>query len=67
MLRTSTEVAQRIRKSVSWVNHARSTGAGPRYLKIGAQVRYRDEDVDAWLEAQARNRVWEFNQERERA
>lgn len=61
MLLTSTEVAARIRKSVSWVNHARSTGTGPRYLKIGHQVRYRQEDVDGWLEGQARNRVWEFD------
>jgi predicted DNA-binding transcriptional regulator AlpA len=60
MLLISKEVAERIRKSVSWLNHARQTGTGPRYLKIGHQVRYRSEDVDAWLEEQARTRVWEF-------
>jgi predicted DNA-binding transcriptional regulator AlpA len=54
------ETADRIRKSPSWLNHARQTGTGPRYLKIGCQVRYRPEDVDAWLEAQARTRIWEF-------
>jgi excisionase family DNA binding protein len=27
-------------------------GTGPRPLKIGKHVRYRREDVDAWLEAQ---------------
>ena len=29
----------------------RQTGQGPRYFKIGRLVKYRVEDVDAWLEA----------------
>ena len=60
-LLVSAEVAERIRKSVSWVNHARQDGTGPRYLKVGWQVRYRREDVDAWLEGQSRTRVWDFD------
>ena len=39
----------------------RQTGEGPPYLKIGHAVRYRDEDVDAWLEQQLRQKVWEFD------
>jgi predicted DNA-binding transcriptional regulator AlpA len=54
MLRTEQEVAEKIRKSLSWLQHMRQTGGGPPYLKIGHAVRYRDEDVDAWLEAQVR-------------
>jgi predicted DNA-binding transcriptional regulator AlpA len=27
---------------------------GPAYIKVGRHVRYRDEDVDAWLDAQTR-------------
>jgi hypothetical protein len=27
-------------------------GIGPRYLKVGATVRYRARDVEAWLKAQ---------------
>jgi hypothetical protein len=27
-------------------------GIGPKYLKVGATVRYRMRDVEAWLEAQ---------------
>ena len=57
----SEEVAAKIDKSISWLNHARQAGTGPRYLKIGHQVRYRPEDVDAWLEQQARTRIWEFD------
>jgi excisionase family DNA binding protein len=29
----------------------RSVGRGPSYIKVGRHVRYRQEDVDAWLEA----------------
>jgi predicted DNA-binding transcriptional regulator AlpA len=61
MLRTEQEVAEKIRKSLSWLQHMRQTGGGPPYLKIGHAVRYRDEDVDAWLEAQLRRKVWEFD------
>jgi len=61
MLRTEQEVAEKIRKSLSWLQHTRQTGGGPPYLKIGHAVRYRDQDVDAWLEAQLRQRVWEFD------
>lgn len=55
------ETAAKIRKSESWVNHARQDGTGPKYLKVGAQVFYRPEDVDAWLNEQARTRVWQFD------
>jgi hypothetical protein len=30
----------------------RYLGIGPKYLKVGATVRYRTRDVEAWLEAQ---------------
>lgn len=33
----------------------RVQGTGPRYIKIGRLVRYRIEDLDAWLEAQTRS------------
>lgn len=32
----------------------RQTGRGPQYLKLGALVRYRPSDVDAYLTANAR-------------
>jgi predicted DNA-binding transcriptional regulator AlpA len=60
-IREEQEVADKIRKSLSWLQHARQTGEGPPYLKIGHAVRYRDEDVDAWLETQLRQKVWEFD------
>jgi excisionase family DNA binding protein len=32
----------------------RYRGIGPRYAKVGRHVRYREEDVEAWLDAQSR-------------
>ena len=61
MLLTEREVASILRKSLSYVQHLRSAGGGPRYLKIGASVRYRQDDVDSWLAELSRTRVWEFD------
>lgn len=37
--------------SCSWLNKARMKGdSGPRFLKIGTRVLYRQEDLDAFLE-----------------
>lgn len=33
----------------------RSTGAGPAYFTIGAAVRYRPADVEAWMRDRAEN------------
>lgn len=44
-----------IGKSIAWVEKARCMGGGPRYVKLGRNVRYRAEDVLAWLEENARS------------
>jgi predicted DNA-binding transcriptional regulator AlpA len=44
------EVARMTGLSVASVRRWRLLRQGPRYLKIGAAVRYRPEDVAAWLE-----------------
>ena len=59
-LLNSEQAAFQIGKSKSWLEHSRQTGTGPKYLKIGANVRYRQEDVDTWLEQQSRSRIWQF-------
>ncbi|WP_442577578.1 helix-turn-helix transcriptional regulator [Mesorhizobium sp. ASY16-5R] len=63
MLLNTQQTAEKIGKSTSWLNHSRQTGDGPQYLKIGHAVRYRPQDVDAWLEQQARRRIWQFDGE----
>ena len=43
------EIADMLRVSVSTVRRWRLLKKGPRYLKAGASVRYRSEDIQAWL------------------
>lgn len=45
---TERDLATRWRWSVASLANQRSRGAGPRYLKIGASVRYRLSDVIAF-------------------
>jgi predicted DNA-binding transcriptional regulator AlpA len=48
---TEQDVASITGMSLATVRRWRLLRRGPRYLKIGAAVRYRPEDVAAWLEA----------------
>ncbi|MET3521456.1 helix-turn-helix transcriptional regulator [Mesorhizobium abyssinicae] len=63
MLLNTEQTSKKTGKSISWLNHARQSGEGPTYLKLGHTVRYRVEDVDAWLASKARTRVWNFDGE----
>ena len=46
------EVSKRLSVSVATIRRWRLLCQGPRYLKVGAAaVRYRSDDVDAWLES----------------
>jgi predicted DNA-binding transcriptional regulator AlpA len=45
------DVAERLHMSVATVRRYRLFRQGPRYLKIGASVRYKPEDLSAWLES----------------
>ncbi len=41
--------AEHIGLAVSTLEKLRVRGGGPRYLKLGRSVRYRIEDLDAWM------------------
>lgn len=41
--------------SVSWVQHARLSGAGPEFIKIGRAVRYQLSKVQEFKEQRRRN------------
>jgi predicted DNA-binding transcriptional regulator AlpA len=43
------QVAKLLRVSLASVRRWRQQKVGPTYIKAGACVRYRREDVDAWL------------------
>jgi predicted DNA-binding transcriptional regulator AlpA len=45
------QVADSCAISVLTLRKWRTEGRGPRYVKIGTLVRYRPEDVDAWIES----------------
>lgn len=53
VLLTQKDVAQCLGKSVKWCERARIEGTGPRYLKLGRNVRYRAEDVVQWMNERA--------------
>jgi predicted DNA-binding transcriptional regulator AlpA len=44
------DVARLTGMSVATVRRWRLFGRGPRYIKIGAAVRYKPEDLSRWLE-----------------
>jgi predicted DNA-binding transcriptional regulator AlpA len=50
-LLTEHDVARITGLSVASVRRWRLLRQGPKYLKIGAAVRYRPEDIAAWLES----------------
>ncbi|NEK94146.1 helix-turn-helix domain-containing protein [Modestobacter muralis] len=51
-LLTTEDVALILVMSPGTLRNWRTAGRGPRALKVGAQVRYRRADVDAWIAAQ---------------
>lgn len=53
-LMTQRDLAAYLCKSTAWCERARWIGDGPRFVKLGRHVRYRAEDVMAWIEANSR-------------
>jgi predicted DNA-binding transcriptional regulator AlpA len=45
------EVTGRYRLTIPWLRRARREGRGPRYVKLARMVRYRSEDIEAYLTA----------------
>lgn len=50
----TSELADHLTNKPNTIEGWRIKGVGPRYIKIGRLVRYRIEDVEAWLESQSR-------------
>ena len=51
---TPREAAAYLSLSVGRLAKLRLTGESPRFAKIGASVRYRRSDLDAWLQSRIR-------------
>lgn len=52
-LLTAEELAQLLGVPRSTISQWRWKGQGPRGIKVGKHLRFRQEDVDAWIEAQS--------------
>lgn len=50
-LLTQAQLAVYLGESEAWAERARWSGDGPPYVKLGRHVRYRAEDVEAWINA----------------
>lgn len=55
MLMTTEDVAKLTGFSAGLFNKMRTEGGGPCFLKIGASVRYLEEDVMEWLKSRRRS------------
>jgi len=51
-LLTETEVSKQLHVSLACMRRWRLERRGPPFVKIGSLVRYRPQDVDAWVDAQ---------------
>jgi excisionase family DNA binding protein len=48
---TEKEVAKQINVSLASLRRWRLEQRGPRFIKVGALVRYRPEDLEEWMDA----------------
>lgn len=53
-LLSTTEAADLLGLSCSYLNRLRMTGGGPPFVKIGTRVAYDPTDLAAWVEGQKR-------------
>ncbi len=52
-LMTSDELSEYLRVPITTLHQWRWKGVGPRAVKVGRHLRYRESDLNAWLEAQS--------------
>ena len=52
-IRTPAQLAEQVFVPVTTVYQWNSKGTGPRYIRVGRHVRYRQSDIDAWLDSHA--------------
>ena len=48
------EIAELLGVSLSWLAKSRLRGDGPRFVKVGRSVRYRESDVRDYIRARTR-------------
>jgi predicted DNA-binding transcriptional regulator AlpA len=50
-LLTQKDLAEYLCKSEAWCERSRWEGSGPKFIKLGRHVRYKENDVLAWIES----------------
>lgn len=55
MLLHESQAASILGMSIAWLQRARSYGGGPPYIKFNHAVRYRQSDLEAWIEQRVQN------------
>ena len=55
MLLTVEQTAEYLGLAISTLNNWRHNGEGPGFIKLGRAVRYRQSDLDAYIELQYQN------------
>lgn len=58
-IRTPGELAEYLDSTVGTLAHWRYVGKGPKFIKLGRNVRYRDSDIQEWLDQQTRTQTGE--------
>ena len=56
-LLTTAEAAAGLKVSPRTLDNWRSLGTGPEFIKVGALVRYREDDIEDYLDRQTRSMV----------
>jgi excisionase family DNA binding protein len=51
------EAAEYVGSSTSTLSKLRLSGAGPTFLRIGRAIRYRQSDLDRWMDRSATKRA----------
>ncbi|WP_429649227.1 helix-turn-helix transcriptional regulator [Skermanella aerolata] len=49
---TPLELAERLKVKPRTLQDWRSSGKGPQFVRAGRAIRYRQSDIDAWLQSQ---------------
>ena len=55
MLLRENEAAKYLGMSISWMQRSRWDGSGPPFIKINHAVRYRQSDLEDWVEKRIQN------------
>jgi excisionase family DNA binding protein len=54
-LKTTDELAKKLKIKPKTLSEWLSAGKGPPFIRLGKVIRYRESDIKAWLDSQSEN------------